>query len=100
MAERLENVVEGIFSCMNLVIPRCENCPYYRGYANCKESLRDDISYWAKLGKLKLGTDGVYHPADIPEKKVKTKRKNGRRYFDGERRSGRHEQYGESDRDA
>ena len=55
------------------------------------------LSARREQGRIRISSDGLYEPADMETtKKVKTKRKNGRRYSDGERRKGRHEQYGDS----
>ena len=94
MAKSLEQVLRGIFCCIDSPEAKCDDCTY-RSVYDCKNVLRNDISYWAKAGELEICKDGSFGLANIPEKKVKCKRKNGRRYSDGERRKGRHEQYGE-----
>ena len=94
MAKSVSHVIGGIFCCIEPPEPWCRDCPY-EGVYDCKNILRNDISYWAQQGKLKLGKNGTYEIAESGEPKVKTKRKNGRRYSDGERRKGRHEEYSE-----
>lgn len=74
--------------------PLCYSCAY-KGIKDCSEVLHDDIYAMLEQGRIRISSDGLYEPADMETtKKVKTKRKNGRRYSDGERRKGRHEQYG------
>jgi len=94
----IRKVIGGIFCCIEPAEPYCNDCPYESVY-DCKNILRNDISYWAKLGKLKIGENGVYEITGDSRPKVKTKRKNGRRYSDGERRKGRHEQYSDLEKD-
>ena len=94
MAKAVMKVVGGIQCCIEPPEPWCDDCPY-EGVYDCRNALRNDISYWAITGKLKLGNSGIYEVTEEQKKVVKTKRKNGRRYSDGERRKGRHEQYGE-----
>lgn len=92
MAKTLDETVGGIFCCqIPRVDPWCNDCPYER-VKNCREELQNDISYWASKKKLVVGSEGTYclKIDDIPQQK--SKRKNGRRYSDGERRNNR--QYG------
>lgn len=92
MAKSINEVMGGIFCCMESYHqddPWCDDCPYEQTF-DCKNTLRNDITYWAKLGKLELGKDGIWQPAGCLNNisKPKTKRKNGRRYSD-ERRNNR-----------
>ena len=92
MAKSVSEVMGGILCCMedHYNDHWCDDCPYEHDF-NCKNVLHNDISYWAKMGKLELGKDGVWQPVgcnSLP--KQKSKRKNGRRYSDGERRNNRH----------
>lgn len=91
MTRKLDSVLSGILCCIQPAEPVCEGCPY-QYVTDCKEEMGHDISYYCMTGKMKLGKDGVYQAADIPEVKVKTKRKNGLRYSDGVRRNGRYDE--------
>jgi len=93
MAKSVRKVIGGLFCCNESGKPWCNDCPY-EGVYDCKNVLRNDISYWASLGKLEIGKDGNWQETgvDAPPKQKK-KRKNGRRYFNNERRNQR--QYGD-----
>ena len=92
MAKSISEVIGGIFCCMEghyAEEPWCNDCPYENIY-DCKNVLQSDITYWAKLGKLELGQNGIWQEVGGGyNPKPKSKRKNGRRYFDGERRNSR-----------
>ena len=90
MAKSVREVMGGIFCCIEQKDkPWCDDCPYEHVY-NCRNILRSDISYWAALGKMELGKDGIWQPkgSDVSPKR-KDKRKHGRRYFSEERRNNR-----------
>jgi len=90
----IHDILWGSSCCMQYDEPLCYSCAY-KGIKDCSEVLHDDIYAMLEQGRIRISSDGLYEPADMETmKKVKTKRKNGRRYSDGERRKGRHEQYG------
>lgn len=93
MAKSVSKVIGGLFCCNGQSKPWCDDCPY-EGVYNCKNILWNDVSYWASLGKMEIGKDGNWQAAGVDgPPKQKNKRKNGRRYSDGERRNQR--QYGD-----
>lgn len=91
MAKSISEVMGGIFCCMenHYGDPWCDDCPYEHVF-DCRNILHNDITYWAKLGKLELASDGSWQLVKNNIPKQKSKRKNGRRYSDGERRNNRH----------
>ena len=89
----LREVLWGSSCCMQYSEPLCHSCGY-KGLHDCKEFLHNDICIMLEQGRIRMSNDGLYEPVDMETiKKVKTKRKNGRRYSDGERRKGRNEFY-------